>query len=97
MVLPAPGHHAHRPYAGLGLAYGASPYTGMLNQGLARGPGGAGLGLGAQGLGAGFGMGVGGAGVASAQSYRTAFGGSTAPLQFGTNNPLSSQYRQYRP
>lgn len=91
VVLPAPGHHAHRPYGGLGLAYGASPYTGMLNQGLAR-PGGGGL-----GLGAGFGMGVGGAGVASAQSYRTAFGGSTAPLEFGTNNPLSSQYRQYRP
>ncbi|KAG7231986.1 hypothetical protein INR49_010030 [Caranx melampygus] len=92
---PRPGHHTHRPYGGLGLAYGASPYTGMLNQGLVR-PGG-GLGLGVQGLGTGFGMGVGGAGVPSSQSYRTAFGGSTAPLQFGTNNPLSSQYRQYRP
>ncbi|XP_022603886.1 zinc transporter 6 isoform X2 [Seriola dumerili] len=97
MVLPAPGHHAHRPYGGLGLAYGASPYAGMLNQGLAR-PGG-GLGLGVQGLGAGLGLGVGvgGGGVPSSQSYRTAFGGSTAPLQFGTSNPLASQYRQYRP
>uniref|UniRef100_A0A8P4KI19 Cation efflux protein transmembrane domain-containing protein n=1 Tax=Dicentrarchus labrax TaxID=13489 RepID=A0A8P4KI19_DICLA len=68
VVLPAPGHHAHRPYGGLGLPYGAPPYTGMMNQGLAR-PGG-GLGL-----------------------------GSTAPLRFGTGNPLASQsqYRQYRP
>ncbi|XP_033469994.2 zinc transporter 6 [Epinephelus lanceolatus] len=99
MVLPAPGHHAHRPYGGLGLTYGASPYTGMLSQGLAR-PGG-GLGLGSQGLGAGFGLGVSGSGsgVPSSQSYRTAFGGSTAPLRFGTSNPLASQsqYRQYRP
>uniref|UniRef100_A0A3P8STP0 Solute carrier family 30 member 6 n=1 Tax=Amphiprion percula TaxID=161767 RepID=A0A3P8STP0_AMPPE len=65
MVLPAPGHQAHRPYGGLGLAYGAPPYAGMLGQGLAR-PGG---------------------------------GGSTAPLRFGTSNPLApqSQYRQYRP
>ncbi|XP_071335927.1 zinc transporter 6 [Trachinotus anak] len=94
VVLPAPGHHTHRPYGGLGLAYGASPYAGMLNQGLVR-PGG-GLGLGVQGLG-GFGLGVGGGGVPSSQSYRTAFGGSTAPLQFGTSNPLASQYRQYRP
>ncbi|GLD69709.1 zinc transporter 6 isoform X2 [Lates japonicus] len=93
MVLPAPGHHTHRPYGGLGLAYGASPYTGMLNQGLARPSGG--LGLGMQGLGAGFGLGMGG--VPSSQSYRTAFGGSTAPLRFGTSNPLASQYRQYRP
>ncbi|XP_042357928.1 zinc transporter 6 isoform X2 [Plectropomus leopardus] len=97
VVLPAPGHHTHRPYGGLGLAYGASPYTGMLSQGLAR-PGG-GLGLGAQGLGAGFGLGVTGSGMPSSQSYRTAFGGSTAPLRFGTSNPLASQaqYRQYRP
>uniref|UniRef100_A0A667Y9Z4 Solute carrier family 30 member 6 n=1 Tax=Myripristis murdjan TaxID=586833 RepID=A0A667Y9Z4_9TELE len=36
VVLPAPPHHAHRPYAGLGLNYGPSPYTGMLSQGLAR-------------------------------------------------------------
>ncbi|KAL7382979.1 hypothetical protein ABVT39_002737 [Epinephelus coioides] len=95
MVLPAPGHHAHRPYGGLGLTYGASPYTGMLSQGLAR-PGG-GLGLGSPGLGAGFGLS--GSGVPSSQSYRTAFGGSTAPLRFGTSNPLASQsqYRQYRP
>lgn len=95
VVLPAPGHHAHRPYGGLGLAYGASPYTGMLNQGLARPAGG--LGLGVQGLGAGYGLGV--SGVPSSQSYRTAFGGSTAPLRFGTGNPLASQsqYRQYRP
>ncbi|XP_040906296.1 zinc transporter 6 [Toxotes jaculatrix] len=92
VVLPAPGHHTHRPYGGLGLAYGASPYTGMLNQGLGQ-PGG-GLGLGVQGLGTGFGLGV---GVPSSQSYRTPFGASTAPLRFGTNNPLSSQYRQYRP
>ncbi|XP_051274122.1 zinc transporter 6 [Dicentrarchus labrax] len=97
VVLPAPGHHAHRPYGGLGLPYGAPPYTGMMNQGLAR-PGG-GLGLGVQGLGAGYGLGVSGSGVPSSQSYRTAFGGSTAPLRFGTGNPLASQsqYRQYRP
>ncbi|XP_041645408.1 zinc transporter 6 [Cheilinus undulatus] len=94
VVLPTPGHHTHRPYGGLGLAYGASPYTGMLSQGLTR-PGG-GLGLGVQGLGAGYGLGVSGA---STQSYRTAYGGATAPLQFGNSNPLSSQsqYRQYRP
>ncbi|XP_069394916.1 zinc transporter 6 [Paralichthys olivaceus] len=95
VVLPTPGHHTHRPYGGLGLAYGASPYTGMLNQGLAL-PGG-GRGLGAQGPGAGFGLGVGGSGVPSSQSYRTAFGGSAAPFQSGTSNPLASQYRQYRP
>lgn len=94
VVLPAPGHHGHRPYGGLGLAYGASPYAGMLNQGLAR-PGG--LGLGVQGLGAGYGLGPGG--VPSSQSYRTAFGGSAAPLRFGSTNPLTSQsqYRPYRP
>ena len=88
MVLPAPGHHGHRPYGSLGLAYGASPYTGMLNHGLPR-PGG-GLGLGVQGLGAGYGL-----GVPSSQSYRTAYGG----VPFGTSNPLASQsqYRQYRP
>ncbi|KAM7385195.1 hypothetical protein PAMP_001290 [Pampus punctatissimus] len=92
VVLPAPGQHAHRPYGGLGLAYGVPPYTGMLNQGLAR-PGG-GLGLGVQGLGAGYGL-----GMPSSHSYRTAFGGSTAPLRFGTGNPLASQsqYRQYQP
>ncbi|CAJ1066895.1 zinc transporter 6 [Xyrichtys novacula] len=97
VVLPTPGHHTHRPYGGLGLTYGASPYAGMLNQGLAR-PGG-GLGLGMQGLGAGYGLGVGGSGMPSSQSYRTAYGGSTAPLGFGTSNPLGSQaqYRQYRP
>ncbi|KAM9847735.1 zinc transporter 6 [Aulostomus maculatus] len=97
VVLPAPGHHVHRPYGGLGFGYGASPYTGMLTQGLAR-PGG-GLGLGMQGLGAGYGLGMGGSGIPSSQSYRTAFGGSTAPLRFGTSNPLAShtQYRQYRP
>lgn len=91
MVLAALGHHTHRPYGGLGLSYGSTPYTGMLNQGLAR-PGG-GMGLGTQGLGVGLGLGVG----PSTQSYRTAFGGSTAPLRFG--NPLASQsqYRQYRP
>ncbi|XP_028278612.1 zinc transporter 6 isoform X2 [Parambassis ranga] len=97
VVLPAPGHHVHRPYGGLGLSYGAAPYRGMLSQGLAR-PGG-GLGLGLQGVGAGFGLGVGGSGVPSSQSYRTAFGGPAAPLRFGSSNPLASQaqYRQYRP
>uniref|UniRef100_A0AAQ5YUG6 Cation efflux protein transmembrane domain-containing protein n=1 Tax=Amphiprion ocellaris TaxID=80972 RepID=A0AAQ5YUG6_AMPOC len=97
MVLPAPGHQAQRPYGGLGLAYGAPPYAGMLGQGLAR-PGG-GLGLGVQGLGAGFGLGMAGSSVPSSQSYRTAFSGSTAPLRFGTSNLLApqSQYRQYRP
>ncbi|KAM6922263.1 zinc transporter 6 [Lycodopsis pacificus] len=101
VVLPNPGHHAHRPYGGLGLPYGASAYTGMLSQGLVRPGGGLGLGaqglgaqgLGAQGLGAGFGLG------ASGVPYRTAFGGSAAPLRFGTSNPLASQsqYRQHRP
>uniref|UniRef100_A0A8C9XCG4 Solute carrier family 30 member 6 n=2 Tax=Sander lucioperca TaxID=283035 RepID=A0A8C9XCG4_SANLU len=92
VVLPAAGHHAHGPYGGLGLAYGASPYAGMLSQGVAR-PG-SGLGLGAHGLGAGFGL-----GVPSSQSYRTAFGAPTLPLRFGTSNPLASQsqYRQYQP
>ncbi|XP_069565431.1 zinc transporter 6 isoform X1 [Brachyistius frenatus] len=87
VVLPAPGHHPHRPYGGLGLSYGAPPYTGTLSQGLAR-PGAG------PGPGTGFGL-----GLPSSQSYRTAFGGSAAPLRFGTGNPLSSQsqYRQYRP
>ncbi|XP_038586334.1 zinc transporter 6-like [Micropterus salmoides] len=95
VVLPAPGHHGHRPYGGPGLSYGASPYAGMLSQGLVR-PGG-GLGPGVQGLGVGYGLGV--SGVPSSQSYRTAFGGAAAPLRFGTGNPLASQsqYRQYRP
>lgn len=97
VVLPAPGHHAHRPYGGLGLAYGVSPYTGMLSQGPAGPTGGPGLGV--QGVGSGYGLGVGGSAVPFSQSYRTAFGGSTAPLRFGTGNPVASQsqYRQYRP
>lgn len=82
VVLPAVGNPAHRPYGGLGLAYGASPY--MLNQGLMRPAGG--LGLGGYGLGG-----------ASSHSYRTAFGGSTAPLRFGTGNPPEPQHRKYRP
>ncbi|XP_034056860.1 zinc transporter 6-like [Gymnodraco acuticeps] len=88
VVLPAPGNHG--PYAGLGLPYGASPYAGMLSQGLAR----PGVGL---GLGAGLGLGVGV--PPPSQSYRTAFGGATVPLRFGSHNPLApqSQYRQYRP
>lgn len=94
VVLPAPGHHAHRPYGGLGLAYGASAYPGVLSQGLARPP--VGLRLGVQSLGAGYGLGVGSSTVPSSQSYRTAFGGSMAPLRFGTGNPLASQ-SQYRP
>ncbi|XP_047458424.1 LOW QUALITY PROTEIN: zinc transporter 6 [Mugil cephalus] len=95
VVLPAPGHHVHRPYGSLGLSYGAAPYPGMLGQGLGQGlarPGG-GLGMGVQGLGPGFGL-------SSSQSYRTTFTGSTAPpLRFGTSNPPASQsqYRQYRP
>ncbi|XP_034721472.1 zinc transporter 6, partial [Etheostoma cragini] len=94
VVLPAPGHHPHHPYGGLGLAYGASPYAGMLGQGVARPGGGGGPGLGALGLGAGFGL-----GVPSSQSYRTAFGAPAAPPPFGGRNPLGShsQYRQYRP
>ncbi|KAM4590713.1 zinc transporter 6 [Odontesthes bonariensis] len=81
VVLPAPGQH--RPYGGLGLAYGAAPYAGTLSQGLAR-PG-AGPGLGAE-----FGP--------SPHSYRTALQGPAAALRFGTSNPLGpQQYRQYRP
>uniref|UniRef100_A0A665VQI9 Cation efflux protein transmembrane domain-containing protein n=1 Tax=Echeneis naucrates TaxID=173247 RepID=A0A665VQI9_ECHNA len=93
VVLPNPGHNTHRPYGGLGLTYGASPYTGMLNQGLARPS--SSLGLGMQGVGTGLGPVV--SRVPSSQTYRTAFGGSTAPAQFGASNPLASQYRQYRP
>ncbi|XP_068183142.1 zinc transporter 6 [Antennarius striatus] len=80
VVLPAAAHHAHRPYGGLGLSSGASPYSGMLAQ-----PGG---GLG-QGLGAGYGL--------TGAPYRTvSYGGSTAPLRFGTHNPLAP-HSQYRP
>ncbi|XP_056147676.1 zinc transporter 6 [Lampris incognitus] len=102
MVLPTPGHHMHRPYAGLGLNYGSSASMGILGQGQARS--GAGLGLGIQGVGPaasagmGFGLGAGAAGMPSSQNYRSALG-STVPLQFGTSNQLASQsqYRQYRP
>ncbi|KAM3862687.1 zinc transporter 6 [Diretmus argenteus] len=95
VVLPAPAHQAHRPYGGLGLGYGASPYTGMLSQGLAR-PGG---GLQGPVAGAGMGFGLSATGTPSSQSYRTALAGTTAPLRFGTGNPLpsQSQYRQYQP
>uniref|UniRef100_A0AAQ4Q2E2 Cation efflux protein transmembrane domain-containing protein n=1 Tax=Gasterosteus aculeatus aculeatus TaxID=481459 RepID=A0AAQ4Q2E2_GASAC len=96
VVLPAPGQHSHRPYGGgPGLPYGASPYAGMLSQGMARPAGG--LGLGPQALGAGFGLGAGGG--PSPQSYRTAYAGPAPPLRFGTSNPLvpQAQYRQYRP
>ncbi|XP_023183211.1 zinc transporter 6 [Xiphophorus maculatus] len=86
LVLPAPGQHAHRPFEGLGLSYGAPPYAGMLGAGpgAGRGP--------APGLGAGFGL-------PSSHSYRTAFAGSTPPLRFGTSNPAApqSQYRHYQP
>lgn len=90
LVLPTPVHRAHRPYGGLGLTYGSAPYTGMLGHNLVR-PG-VGLGLGVQGLGTGFGL-------SSSQSYRTAFGGSTAPDEFGTSNPAAfvSQNKLYRP
>uniref|UniRef100_A0A3Q2CFT5 Solute carrier family 30 member 6 n=1 Tax=Cyprinodon variegatus TaxID=28743 RepID=A0A3Q2CFT5_CYPVA len=78
LVLPA-------PYGGMGLAYGAPPYAGLLGQGLPRPREG-------QGLGPRFGL-------PSSQSYRTAFLGSTAPLRFGTSNPVhpQSQYRHYHP
>ncbi|KAM4599474.1 zinc transporter 6 [Fundulus diaphanus] len=84
LVLPAPGQHAHRPYGGVGLSYGAPPYAGVLGQDPARPR----QGFGAPGL-----------GLPSSQSYRTAFVGSPAPLRFGTSNPVApqSQYRQYRP
>uniref|UniRef100_A0A1A8R2L7 Solute carrier family 30 (Zinc transporter), member 6 n=1 Tax=Nothobranchius rachovii TaxID=451742 RepID=A0A1A8R2L7_9TELE len=88
LVLPAPGPPAHRPYGGLGLSYGAAPYAGMLGQGLVQ-PG-TGMGLGVQGLGAGYGL-----GLPSSQSYKTTFGGSAAPLRFGTGNPTAPQNRQY--
>lgn len=89
LVLPTQGHRAHRPYGGPGLTYGSAPYTGMLGHSLVR-PG-VGLGLGVQGLGTGFGL-------SPSQSYRTAFGGSTVPAGFGTNNPaFLSQNKQYKP
>ncbi|XP_038136204.1 zinc transporter 6-like [Cyprinodon tularosa] len=80
LVLPAPG-----PYGGMGLAYRAPPYAGLLGQDLTRPREG-------QGLGPRFGL-------PSSQSYRTAFLGSTAPLRFGTSNPVhpQSQYRHYHP
>uniref|UniRef100_M3ZRS1 Solute carrier family 30 member 6 n=1 Tax=Xiphophorus maculatus TaxID=8083 RepID=M3ZRS1_XIPMA len=39
LVLPAPGQHAHRPFEGLGLSYGAPPYAGMLGAGPGAGRG----------------------------------------------------------
>uniref|UniRef100_A0A8L0DRR7 Cation efflux protein transmembrane domain-containing protein n=1 Tax=Oncorhynchus mykiss TaxID=8022 RepID=A0A8L0DRR7_ONCMY len=88
-----PGRHVHpvvlpntqpqRPY-GMGLSYGASPYTSMLNQDLAR-----------PGMGIGIGMNLGmGAGMPSSQGFRTALG--AAPQRFGSI-PVPSQYSQYRP
>ncbi|XP_036439162.1 zinc transporter 6 [Colossoma macropomum] len=81
MVLPST--HQHRPY-NLGLAYGAAPYTSMLNQGFAQ-PG--------SGLGVGAGLGM-GARLPSVQGYRTSF--SAAPHRYGSNL-LPSQTSQYRP
>ncbi|KAL7841828.1 hypothetical protein SRHO_G00255190 [Serrasalmus rhombeus] len=78
-----PSTHQHRPY-NLGLAYGASPYTSMLNQGFTQ-PGG--------GLGVGAGLGM-GARLPSVQGYRTSF--SAAPHRYGSNL-LPSQTSQYRP
>ena len=93
MVLAASGLHLHRPYAGLGLTYGASHYTGGLNQGpgqprFSLRPSGQPLGGAYRGL-----------GVASSENFRTSFGGSTVPLRFSTGNPLDTppQHRQYRP
>ncbi|NP_001133296.1 Zinc transporter 6 [Salmo salar] len=80
LVLPSTQHQ--RPYS-MGLNYGASPYTNMLNQNLAR-PG--------SGMGMNLGMGVGM--PSSQQGFRTALG--AAPQRFGIN-PLPSQYSQYRP
>lgn len=93
MVLAASGLHLHRPYGSLGLAYGASHYTGGLSQGPAR-PG-FGLRPSVQALGGAYR----GMGVASSENYRTSFGGSTVPLRFGTGNPVNTppQHRQYRP
>uniref|UniRef100_A0A8C8HMT7 Cation efflux protein transmembrane domain-containing protein n=1 Tax=Oncorhynchus tshawytscha TaxID=74940 RepID=A0A8C8HMT7_ONCTS len=82
MVLPSTQHQ--RPYS-MGLNYGASPYTNMLNQNLAR-PGSE------LGMGMNLGMGVGM--PSSQQGFRTALG--AAPQRFGIN-PLPSQYSQYRP
>ncbi|XP_014010325.1 zinc transporter 6 [Salmo salar] len=82
-----PNTQPHRPY-GMGLSYGASPYTSMLNQDLAR----PGIGL---GMGMGIGMNLGmGAGMPSSQGFRTALG--AAPQRFGSI-PVQSQYSQCRP
>ncbi|XP_030626816.1 zinc transporter 6 [Chanos chanos] len=78
-----PSAHQHRPYS-LGLNFGASPYTSMLNQGFAR-PG--------TGLGMGVGLGM-GTRMPTGQGYRTSFG--AAPHRFGSNL-LPSQMNQYRP
>lgn len=64
------------------------PYGGLGLPYAAPYPGMLGEGLARTGGGAGFGL-------ASSHSYRTAFGGSMAPLRFGTSNPLPSQ-SQYR-
>ncbi|XP_046885794.1 zinc transporter 6 [Hypomesus transpacificus] len=81
-----------RPGYNLGLNYGASPYTSMLNPGLTRPGGGLALGVGT-GMGLGMGMGT---GMPSSQSFRTALG--SAPHSYGTNpNLLPSQYSQYKP
>ncbi|XP_067092861.1 zinc transporter 6 isoform X2 [Osmerus mordax] len=91
VVLPGAQQHL-RPGYNLGINYGASPYTSMLNPGLTRPGGGLGLGVGT-GMGLGMGMGT---GMPSSQSFRTAL--SSAPHSYGTNpNLLPSQYSQYKP
>lgn len=87
-----PSTQSQRPY-GMGLAYGASPYAGMLTQGFMP-PGGAGAGGGST-LGLGMGLGMGARGAPSVQGFRTSYGGAP-PNRYGSNL-FPSQMNQYKP
>ncbi|XP_071015641.1 zinc transporter 6-like [Oncorhynchus clarkii lewisi] len=73
-----PNTQPQRPY-GMGLSYGASPYTSMLNQDLAR-----------PGMGIGMNLGM-GAGMPSSQGFRSAapqrFGSIPVPSQYSQYRP----------
>lgn len=92
MILATSGH-LHRPYGGVGPSYGASRYTGGLNQGPAR------SGFGPRPTVQALGAGYRGQGVPASANFRTSYGGSAVPLRFSTGNPINipSQHRQYRP
>lgn len=93
MVLATSGLHLPRPYGGLGLAYGPSHYTGVLNQGPVQ----SGFGL-RPSLHA-LGVAYRGLVVPASENFRTSFGGSAVSLQFSTGNPsnIPLQQRHYQP